>query len=111
MNQEWVYQVLFKTNATKICVTILKNRPFKEWLSNAEHDNVQLRVLELSRLTNYKCNVVYGPDETIHTAIEKACRGQDHGIEGLLQVMPEGDGVSQWYNFLFLAYLLYHTNK
>ena len=54
---------------------------------------------------------MYGPNETIHTAIEKACRGQDHGIEGMLQVMPEGDGVVQWYNFLFLAYLLYHTNK
>ena len=87
------------------------NRPFEAWLTNSEHANVQNRVLELSRLTNYKCNCAYGPDETVYSAIEKACQGFDNGIEGLLQVMPEGDGVTDWYNMLFLAYLLYLSNK
>ena len=60
--------------------------------------------------TRYKNNVAYSENETIESAYNKAIEGNDAGITGMQQLMPQSTSIRQWMNFLVLCYLLYVKN-
>ena len=71
---------------------------------------IQRRCWEFMTTTRYKNNVAYSENETIESAYNKAIEGNDAGITGMQQLMPQSTSIRQWMNFLVLCYLLYVKN-